>query len=203
MKQLTLKIMAAFMIASLAGCAGDDPSKWSTEKTEKWFEAGEWLNGWDKIPDASINKKAFAVSYYKNPERWNRAFQFLKENDLAKLPLGRNEIDGDNLYASVAEYTTKDEDSVRYEAHIKYIDIQYVVEGFELIGITPMNEVITILEPYDASRDISFVAVKKEKMHSATPDRFFIFFPDDVHKPTVKDRFRTKVRKVVVKVKVD
>lgn len=196
--------MAAFMIASLAGCGGgDDPSKWSTEKTEKWFEAGEWLNGWDKTPDATINKKTFAISYYKNPERWNKAFRFLKENDLLTLSPGRHDIDGDNLYVSITDYETREPDSVRYEAHMKYIDIQYVASGSEMIGIAPLSDVETVLVPYDGTRDISFMTVRNGKEYTATPDRFFIFFPDDVHKPTLKNQEKTSVRKVVVKVRID
>ena len=45
----------------------------------------EWLNGWNVTPDASINKKEFAVYYFKNKERWDKAFAFLKDNDLTKL----------------------------------------------------------------------------------------------------------------------
>ena len=61
------------------GCkSSQDPSRWSSSKIDKWFEKGEWLNGWTVSPDASINRKEFAVSYFKNKERWNKAFAFLK-----------------------------------------------------------------------------------------------------------------------------
>ena len=203
MKQIPLIIMAVMIIASLAGCAGGDPSGWSTRKTDNWFEKAEWLNGWDKIPDGSINRKLFAVSFHKNPDRWNKAFLFLKENDLMKLTPGRHDIDGDNLFVSVTDYETREPEEIRYEAHVKYIDIQYVADGYEKIGIAPLSDVVTIVEAYDAARDISFMSVKTEKDYSASPDRFFIFFPDNVHKPGIKDRFKSKVRKVVVKVKAD
>ncbi|MFA5820146.1 MAG: YhcH/YjgK/YiaL family protein, partial [Bacteroidales bacterium] len=37
----------------------------------------------------------------------------------------------------------------------------------------------------------------------ATPDKFFIFFPSDAHRPGLKVGENSQVRKVVVKVKVD
>ena len=55
-------------------------------------------------PDASINKREFAVSYFKNKERWEKAFKFLKNSDLSKLEPKRYDIDGDNLYATISEY---------------------------------------------------------------------------------------------------
>lgn len=185
-------------------CTGDnDPAEWSSRKTDKWFEKGEWLNGWAVSPDPTINRKAFAVSYFKNKERWDKAFNFLKNNDLPKMELKRYDIDGDNLYALVSEYLTKNEEDARYEAHQKYIDIQYVVSGKELIGVAPVSQKKDILEPFDPAKDIEFMTVNQGVNVKATPDRFFIFFPEDLHRPGLKDGENSQVRKVVVKVMID
>ena len=102
MKILFLKIMMLTSFLSLIGCTSPtDPSTWSDKKINKWFEKGEWLNGWKVSPDASINKKTFAVSYFKNRERWDKAFIFLNESNLKKLELKRYDIDGDNLIYSL------------------------------------------------------------------------------------------------------
>lgn len=188
----------------LFGCKGStDPAGWSTGKIDKWFERGEWLNGWQVKPDASINRREFAVSYFKHKDRWDKAFAFLKANDLAKMELKRYDIDGDNLYAPISEYMSKNEEDAKYEAHQKYIDIQYVASGRELIGVAPMSQKKEITDPYNPEKDVMFLTVDGAKIYPATPDRFFIFFPDDVHRPGVKDGESSQVRKVVVKVKVD
>jgi YhcH/YjgK/YiaL family protein len=122
---------------------------------------------------------------------------------MMKLELKRHDIDGNNVYAPISEYMTKNEEDARYEAHIKYIDIQYVANGKELIGIAPTSEKKDILEPYDESKDVMFLTVNTINNISATPDRFFIFFPDDAHRPGLKDGENSPVRKVVVKIKVD
>lgn len=188
----------------MAGCSGSsDPATWDKKKTDNWFENGEWLKGLQLKPDQSIDRKAFAVSYFRNKERWDKAFEFLKSNDMPALELKRYDIDGDNLYVSVSEYLTKNEEDAKYEAHRKYIDIQYIVTGKEQIGVAPITNKKDVLEPYNESRDIEFLTVEQGVNHEATPDRFFIFFPEDAHRPGLKAGENAQVRKVVVKVKAD
>jgi len=204
MKNSLLIIAVMTSLSIISGCSGDtDPASWSSRKTDKWFEKGEWLNGWQVKPDQSINRKAFAVSYFKNKERWDKAFLFLKSHDLSALEINRYDIDGDKLYAPVSEYLTKNEEDARYEAHQKYIDLQYVVTGKELIGIAPMSLKKDVLEPYDGTKDIEFLTVTGGENRLAIPDRFFIFFPEDAHRPGLKDGENLPVRKIVVKIKVD
>ncbi|MCX6333617.1 MAG: YhcH/YjgK/YiaL family protein [Bacteroidia bacterium] len=204
MKTLFVKIMALAVFFGLFGCKNSsDPSTWSGKQIDKWFEKGEWLNGWNVKPDASINRKEFAISYFQHKERWDKAFTFLKENDLSSLELKKYEIDGTSLYAPISEYLTKNREDARYEAHRKYIDIQYVISGKELIYVVPLSTKKEQLAPYDDVKDIEFFTVNEDVMHVATPDRFFIFFPDDAHCPSVKDGENSPVRKAVVKVKVD
>ena len=204
MKIILLIFVIMTSLSILSGCSGDaDPVKWSSKKTDKWFENGDWLNGWKVKPDQSVNRRAFAISYFKNKERWDRAFDFLKSNDLSGLELRRYDIDENNLYAPVSEYITKNEEDARYEAHHIYIDIQYVVSGKELIGIAPISQKKDVLEPYDITKDIEFLTVNGGENRLAMPDRFFIFFPEDAHRPGLKDMENSPVRKIVVKVKVD
>jgi len=204
MKNSLLIIIVMTVLSGLTGCADStDPSVWSSKKIDQWFEKGDWLNGWQVKPDQSIDRKEFAVSYFKNRERWDKAFSFLKNSDLQGLELKRYDIEGDDLYAPVSEYLTKNEEDARYEAHRKYIDIQYVIIGKELIGVAPLSQKKEILEPFDSTKDIEFFTVTGGVDHLALPDRFFIFFPGDAHRPGLKDGENSPVRKIVVKVKVD
>ena len=204
MKNLMMNTMILAGFLSFFGCkSSSDPSVWSDKKIDKWFEKGEWLNGWKVRPDASINRKEFAISYFRHKERWDRAFKFLKDNDLSKLEVKRYELDGDNLYAPVSEYLTKNEEDARFEAHRKYIDIQYVINGNEKMNIAPITSVLEILNPYDEVKDIEFITVPQIVNFNASPDNFFIFFPGDAHRPGLKDGENSQVRKIVVKVKVD
>jgi YhcH/YjgK/YiaL family protein len=204
MKNLFLKIMVLTSFLGFFGCkTSSDPATWSSKKIDQWFEKGDWLNGWRVIPDASINRKEFALSYYRNKERWDKAFTFLKTGDLTKLEIKRYDIDGDNLYAPISEYQTKNPEDAKFEAHKKYIDIQYVISGTEQMSVAPMAQKKEVLVPYDAVKDVEFMTVSGSSDYKATPERFFIFFPSDIHRPGVKTGENSPVRKVVVKVKVE
>ena len=204
MKTLITKIMILGTFLSFFGCRDkSDPSAWSESKINEWFEKGEWINGWNIAPDNSINRKTMAVNYHKNKDRWDSAFAFLRSNDLGKLEVKRYDIDGDNLYVSVSEYNTKNEEDARYESHQKYIDIQYVASGKEYIGLAPVASKDSILQAYDATKDIEFMTVKNGENLIASPDRFFVFFPEDLHRPGIRIDSTAPVRKIVVKVRID
>jgi len=204
MKNLAIKIMVLTTILGFLGCkSSTDPSKWNSNQIDKWFEKGEWLHGWQVKPDPSINRKAFAISYFRNKDKWDKAFVFLKDSDLSKLEVKRQEIDGDNVYAPVSEYLSKNEEDARYESHMLYIDIQHVINGKELIGVSPIANKKEILVPYDSTKDIEFLTVTQGKNYKANPDNFFIFFPEDAHRPGLKDGENSQVKKIVVKIKVN
>ena len=90
-----------------------------------------------------------------------RVFEYLARTDLAALPLGRTDIEGDDVYVLLSEADTKPPEQVQFEAHRRYIDIQLVVRGQESIGVTPLAGLVTT-EPYDAARDIEFFAVPQQ-----------------------------------------
>jgi YhcH/YjgK/YiaL family protein len=204
MKNLIVTIMVLISFFGLMGSkSASDPTTWSGKQVDKWFAKGEWSQGWTVTPDASINKRELAVSYFKNKERWTKAFKFLKSNDLTKLELKRYDIDGDNLFATVSEYQSKNEESAKFEAHRKYIDIQYVISGKEIMNIAPITTVKEVLNQYDAAKDIEFVTVNNIANYKANPSNYFIFFPTDAHRPGLKDGANAQVRKIVIKVKVD
>jgi biofilm protein TabA len=202
-KSLLLLVIFSGIMATNSCKSTTDPSKWSTSETEKWFEKHEWLNAWNVSPDASINKKELASYYFKNKERWDKAFAFLKNNDLEKLEPKRYNIDGDNLYATVSEAMTKNEEDAKFEAHRKYIDIQHVIVGAEQMSISPLADKLDEVTAYDPAKDVEFMTVKETSSFEATPDKFFIFFPSDIHRPSVKIGENKMVRKVVVKVRID
>ncbi len=196
------KFLIIMSLAGISGCANEqDPSEWSQEKLDNWYDKGEWLNGWSVTPDVSIDKRTLAVAYYKNPERWNKAFAFLKMHNLSSIRPKRYDLQNDSLFVLVNEYTTHPAEESNYEAHKKYIDIQYVVQGEELIGIAPINAITDTVQEYDADEDIGFYKVSSDMKHVANSESFFIFFPADAHKPNLNPGdSASEIRKVIVKV---
>jgi len=194
-------LMATIM--SFFGCKDkNDPNNWSESKTEEWFNKGEWRNGWTVAPDPSINKKNLAFAYFLKKERWDKAFKFLKENDLTKLENKRYDIDGDNLFVNVSEYNTKEPIDAKFEAHRKYIDIQYVIKGAEMIGVAPLDSRDSITQPYNETKDVEFSKYSNGTFYEANQGNFFVFFPDDGHAPSVKTDSIAPVKKLVVKIRI-
>jgi YhcH/YjgK/YiaL family protein len=67
-----------------------------------------------------------------------RGLQFLAKTDLASLAPGRHELDGKRLFALVSDYTPKPLAECRWEAHRRYLDLQYLVSGIERMGVAPI-----------------------------------------------------------------
>ncbi len=153
------------------------------------------------VPDNSVDTEEFNRQYLLNPGRWDKAISFLEETDLSGLEPGRYELEGVDLFVLINEYTTRDDEETRLEAHRNYADIQYVIKGKELIGICPLAKAAESV-PYDEGKDIFFLESDDQRMHEAAPDRYFVFFPDDAHRPSIKDGENEPVKKAVVKVKL-
>lgn len=184
--------------------SSETPDQWSEEKLAEWYSEGKWKHGFDATPDGSVNQREMAIRYDRDTELWEKAFTFLAEENLEALDTGRHEIEGTDLFVMVNEYIPKDVDSVQFEAHRAYADIQYVVSGQEQISVVPIDETI-ITTPYNEEKDIMFMEAIEANDRIATPEKFFVFFPNDAHRPSVKANpdDSTRVKKIVVKVKLN
>jgi len=147
-----------------------------------------------------IDKLSNAHLYSGLSERINKSFAYLKETDFSKLELGKYEIEGDNIFALVNEYNTKDESEGKLEAHKKYIDVQFVSKGSELMGYAPLKNQ-KVIDEYNEQNDITFFSGEKT-FTQVDEGMFAIFFPTDVHLPGIKVNEKSFVKKVVIKVKV-
>ncbi|MEZ6093628.1 MAG: YhcH/YjgK/YiaL family protein [Pirellulaceae bacterium] len=130
------------------------------------------------------------------------AFRFLQKTDWSCLKDGRQEIDGDRLFALVATDHGRGRDDSPLEYHRRYIDIQYVVEGVDEMGWKPMAMCQKQKLPFDSERDIGFFCDAPDLWLPVPEGKFTIFFPTDCHAPLAAS-CETKVRKAVVKIAVD
>jgi len=199
MKRFILLNCCILIMVSCNQSSRNQAGQWPDAKLNQWFEAKAWLGGWQVSPDSFINRRTLAIHYTSHPDRWQKAFQFLRETNLDTIKPGRYPLDGEKVYATVSEYTTKDPKEARYEAHRRYADIQYVVRGQEQIGLSRLDTT-KIVEAYNPATDILFAEMPDTMLLQASPKHFFIFFPADAHKPGLQDSIPAPVRKVVVKV---
>ncbi|MGI8581604.1 MAG: YhcH/YjgK/YiaL family protein [Chitinophagaceae bacterium] len=200
MKKLFLSALFFGVSFLFMSAAAQSTEEWTQHKAKNWFKKKEWLGGLELKPHKTINVQEFARQYQANKAYWDMAFTFLKNNDLNKIAKGRYPIDGENVFASVTADSSKNFDKTNWESHRKYIDLQYVINGEEKIGIYPVSKA-TVTKEYDEKRDVANYSADR-KLYSATPGTFFIFFPSDAHRPNITPGGNRVVKKVVIKILV-
>jgi biofilm protein TabA len=146
-----------------------------------------------------------AAAYEGLAPRIAAALRYLQGTDFAALADGRYELDGDRLFAIVQRYQTKPSADAAWEAHRRYIDVQYVVEGAERIGYAALRDGLRAAKPYDAEKDVAFFDARGDLFELAVGS-FAIFGPQDVHAPGLaagRPEAPGGVLKVVVKCRKD
>ncbi len=135
-------------------------------------------------------------------KQFKKAFAALADPALPQKPDGRYSVDGDNVYYMVQHYTTKPADQARFESHKKYIDIQVLLAGQELLGYVPTAG-LEVTVPYDEAKDIMFYRVgTMTSQVRLEPGLFCLLFPHDAHLPSCQITCPAEVYKVVFKVRV-
>jgi biofilm protein TabA len=112
-----------------------------------------------------------------------RAFAVLARPDLSSLGTGKHVIDGEGLSLIVALDEGKGGAGAVLEAHRRFIDIQFVIEGTDMIGWRPVRECVRVTQPYEASKDVELYAERPLSWSQVTGPAFAVYFPGDAHAP--------------------
>lgn len=138
---------------------------------------------------------------FKLGDRLMQGLRFLQSVDVADMTASRIELDGDKVFAMIQLYDSKPRSQGFWEAHRKYIDIQYVAEGEELMGYANLHHLDA--GDYDAAKDFVLLQGEGSFVH-LHPGSFIILGPEDAHMPQIAvDDKPQPIKKVVVKVAVD
>ncbi len=147
-------------------------------------------------------KNGFEYKYDYNDRKFRIAFEFLKRPDLASLEPGKYEL-GEGVYVNILHYNSKPWDESKWEAHDRFFDIQYVVEGREYMGVCNRDVCTEIATPYNPEKDVIFYKEPQDFGKVVlNAGEFIVLAPEDVHKPSVSVRESTPNIKAVVKVPV-
>jgi len=138
--------------------------------------------------------------YYPLLECLPQVRQFLADFEKDAKPDGRYELDGERLFASVQQYETKPAEGKLAEAHRKYIDLQVVINGREIIGWAPLSELKQETEEFSKGGDIAFYSGKIQIQATLNPGYFALLFPEDAHMPCTQVEGPENVRKIVFKI---
>jgi YhcH/YjgK/YiaL family protein len=146
----------------------------------------------------SLKNSAF---YHRIHPLFEKAFDYAHTTNFNELPLGRHAIVGDDLFVIYMEYLTKDISDCVMESHRKYVDIQYMLEGEEGMAYETFNGQRETT-PYELERDVAFYEKSYTSLIKVSKGQFTIFYPHDLHMPSMKIQSPATVKKAVFKVRV-
>ncbi len=148
-----------------------------------------------------------------NYKKFEKAFLYIQKlqdkNSLEYKSLANIGLDecnkivlDENCFVLEQAYITKDKKDCFFESHRKYIDIQYIFEGSEIMEVENINK-LQITQEYNESLDF---AKYEQKPNSSTliinENELAIFYPNDAHMPCIKVDNNQKIIKAVFKIAV-
>ena len=146
------------------------------------------------ILDSLKNKAQYAALH----PRFQAVFDFIDNNDVASLPCGRHDIDGDNIFVMVQELDLREVSAARLELHRKYIDIQLLLSGpNEIFGWSEKKDCLTAETEFDEQKDIQLFTDIPQCFYSVGEGQFSILFPEDGPAPMLGEGH---VKKCIFKV---
>ena len=130
-------------------------------------------------------------------ERQKEAVKIVSEVTPDTFAAGRREIWENEFRLGSAEYKTHAPSKI--EAHRKYIDIMYVVDGEETIYVKPTFALSEIISEYDSEKDYLLASFDSDAVayHLKAGD-MLVLFPEDAHAPGChpEDKENVDVKKI-------
>ena len=132
-----------------------------------------------------------------------KALEILKDKSLAEKENGRYDVEADELYYIVQRYQSRTIEESKFEAHKKYIDIQFVAQGREILGYSPLGNLETE-QGYSEENDCALYRVPSDYTAvNLKQGMFCVLWPSDGHMPGCQLNGPIDVVKVVVKVRIN
>lgn len=128
-------------------------------------------------------------------QHFETAVRFVEQHDLNTLPLGRTDVDGDNVFVNVAE-NVYDREDMFWEAHNLYADVQVILKGSERFG---WGSACDRAEP---DGDLVVCSNVTGFDFTLTAGQFVVFLPPEPHSPGNPAGDHAPCRKAVIKVRV-
>lgn len=144
--------------------------------------------------------------HFSNIERYRtlspaiyNALKMLAEEGATLTP-GRHALT-ENDFVNVTDYETLRVNPVGYEAHKRYIDIQYCLTGEELVAVRRL-ETLRVTTPYNEERDVMLCEDDGQWRTEVKIGNgyFLILNSNDAHMPQLCIGEPVALRKVIVKI---
>lgn len=139
--------------------------------------------------------------FYEDNKHIKMFCEFINSNDLSKFSKGIHNIDSENFFVNIVEYNSKNEDLGFWEAHKKYLDIHFMINGCERIKMNFIDNMVQ--ENY--KEDDDFLSIKSGRENSYVDlyeGDFLVCYPHDVHMTALKIEESIYVKKAIFKIKI-
>lgn len=127
------------------------------------------------------------------------AFEYMRNNDLRKLALGRHIIYGDDVFVIIQRGLGQTKAESTLECHRKYIDIQLVLDGVDEMGWKSLAECQHAIDSFNTVNDVQFFKDSPLNWIKTPANMFCIFFPEDAHSGMISEHH---IHKAVIKIAV-
>ncbi len=140
--------------------------------------------------------------HYTMGTAWKYAMDFLHSLS-PDAEERRYELQGEDMFASIASYQTIPQKECVPEAHRKYTDIQVLLSGSEYIDWCPQKG-LEVDTPYVDDIELYKTPESGSTRLYMRPGIFAVFFPQDAHRPQMMiGQEPQTTKKVVIKVKCE
>lgn len=131
----------------------------------------------------------------------NKGIEYISQTDFTTLTPGRFDIISDKMFCLLQEMHTAPASQMRAESHFKFVDIQFLLQGEELIGVGRGPAAHKVVEDRAEKQDIVFYQdINNESLIRLEPGMFAVFFPQDLHRPCCSNQSQSFIRKAVIKI---
>lgn len=133
------------------------------------------------------------------------AFDEVLGIDLAQVEAGKHALTAvPDSFFLMQPVMTKKIETTRPEAHRRFVDIQYVINGPERFGFAQREEGLAPVEEAFAEKDIAFYPTPRgEAFVDLQAGQFVVFYPGELHRPLCCVGAEAPIRKIIVKVPVE
>lgn len=147
-----------------------------------------------------------------HPDRWQPFVQsplllqsllWVRDN-AASIAEGIHELGEPGWVVNVHGYTTQPRDLCAWENHTRTIDLQYMIDGVEVIDLIPV-ESLGPCTSYKAESDTEKFAANGVLFTQLllSTGNFIFFLPGEAHRPKIAAAAPAALRKLVVKIPTD
>lgn len=116
---------------------------------------------------------------------YDKALQFIKENDLNRFPVGKHVIEEDKLWMVIIDTELRPASNAQLEVHDEFLDIHIPLSGPESYGVCPRCMCSRPNGSIDKQNDILFFDDEIHNIITKKAGEMIVFDTNTAHAPLI------------------